>query len=158
MSTGVCGKIYINFQDVRKEVELAFNIEKIANNFKIGTKLGGNISSCIYDKYCNENHRRGLIFELTDSPLDSHAEYLFAPGSYENNEPLPDRMKKVQNLLETLLKLDGVIKISLEMDYLFATGDEDEISIRASDFCEKMIKEYNQNKGFLPVLKLDIVK
>ena len=156
MSTGVCGVIRTSFKEVREEVKLAFDFERIANNLAIGSRLGGNISKYVYDKYFGERGKKNLIFELTDSPLDIHAEELFAPRRYESREPLSERMNRVQKLLETILELEGIIKISLDINYLFESGNEDEVSVRVSDFCEKMIQMDNQNEEFPPVLRLEI--
>ena len=158
MSTGVCGIIYTNFHEENEEMELAFCFERIANNLKIGTKLGGNITKYVFDKYIGERGRKALFFELTDTPIDIHAETLFAPNSYKNSEPLSNRMSRVQDLFETLLSIRNVITITLEVNYLFADGTERETTINAKAFCEVMVQMFHQNEGFPPVARFKITK
>jgi hypothetical protein len=158
MSTGVCGIMHTNLQNINEVTEYAFNFEKVANKLRIGTKQGGNISRYVYDKLINTSNSGDIIYELVDSPLDIHADDLFALGSYENIEPLPDRMDRVQQLFEILLKLEDVAYISLYTNYLFTDGDEEEVCIRAADFCKTMIKMYQQKEAFLPALRFKIIK
>lgn len=156
MSTGVCGIIRTDINDVEYEVDLSFYFEKKANEFRIGTKMGGNISKYVYDKYEDEREKGGIIFELTDSPLDNYAENLFELDGVDNSENLLYRMKRVENLFESLLNHEHVKQITFEVNYLF-TESEKPSSIKLSEFCEKIDDIYHQCEVFVPVIKLEIV-
>lgn len=158
MSTGVCGIVRTNIHDVEYKVNLAFYFEKRANELEIGTKMGGNISRNVYDKYADERGKGGIIFELTDSPLDNHADDLFGVEYIGDRESLFNRMKRVQMLFEPLLNYENVIQIDLVINYLFEESEDDNvIYIRLSEFCEKVTEIYRECDMYLPVAKLKIV-
>ena len=141
-------------RDVSLEVDLSFCFEKQANKLGIGTKMGGNVSEFVYEKYSNERGKVGFIFELTDSPLDNYAEDLFAV--YE--ECLMCRMQKVQKLFESLLNHGNIRQITFEVNYLFGEN-ADEICIEATDFCKTAMALYNENDDVNPpIIKFSISK
>lgn len=162
MSLCVCGIIHAGIRDVEFEVELAFRFEKKANELGIGTKMGGNISRYVYDKYSNEHGKVSIIFELIDSPLDNQAEDLFGEDIFEEdgyvkNPSLQKRMDRVQKLFEYLLDYPRVTQIDLEINYLFEEGEEYKY-IRVSEFCDKVAEIYNKSAFLIPVTKFKIVR
>ena len=158
MSTGVCGVIYVRYQDVKKEVELSFEFEKIANSLKIGMKMGGNISTYVYEEYNNKKQGRGILFELTDSPLDNYAEDLFAPETYERIESITVRMNKVQSLLKAILEQEYITKVIMYVNYLFFDGNENIVTVKSNEFCERIIRMYHESDDPQPTLRLEIIK
>ena len=88
--------------------ELAFAMQRAANDARIGINIQQNISEDAKRRCELQRIERRLCFELTDSPLDESAAYLFRPnGSREElpaykvvrNEDFAYRMARVQTLL-----------------------------------------------------------
>ena len=158
MSTCVCGIVCTDIHDVDYEVKLAFYFEKIANEYSIGTKMGGNISDKVYKKYTKTQGKGGIVFELTDSPLDNNAENLFWPNDFGGADSLQCRIQRIQNLFERLLGYKHVTKIVFETNYLFDDGNErDSIVVSQTDFCTKFT-QFCLDCVFVPVLKFEITR
>lgn len=156
MSTGICGIIRTDIKDISYQIDLAFYFEKIANELRIGTRMGGNISKFVYDKYTGECGKGAVFFELTDSPVDIHAEELFALDScLDNGGNLLERLTRVKMLLEKVLNYKHVVQIDFEVNYLFGES-EHFLCIKVSEFCEKIMEVYKSCDVFLPVMKMEI--
>ena len=154
MSMGVCGIVHVDKRDVSLETDLSFYFEAQSNSLGIGTKIGGNVSKFVYDRYTDKHGRVGFVFELTDSPLDQYAEDLFAV--YE--ECLTCRMQRVQKLFEGFLEHEHIKRITLETNY-FLGESEDEINIDVMDFCKVAVALYNKSDDINPpMLKFCISK
>jgi len=154
MSTGVSGIIYANKTDVNYEVELSFYFEKIANEERIGSKLGGNVSKEVYNNYSDMGKDYSFIFELLDTPLDNFAEELSGPNMYNIGvTSLLDRMRKVQSLFEKILSYKQVTKIMLDINYL-AGLNEKILRLNVLDFAEEVSNLYESNTVFPPVVRL----
>ena len=158
MSLCVCGIIHTNLQNINDIVSLSFVIERIANNLSIGTTMGGNVSKYVYDNFWNNHDEYSFLFELTDSPLDNCAEELFVSESYPNLHPFSERMGRVQQLIKSILDINGVKKITLIINYLYFDDSStiNEESITVSEFYEKM--RVIDDIYFSPTIRFEIIK
>lgn len=159
MSTGVSGIVYANNNDVFYATEVSFFFEKIANKYKIGSKLGRNITEVTYDKYAEESEKYLFIFELMDTPLDNYAEELFEPNMYGqgDSDKLHLRMKRVESMLKEILDYKYVTKIVLDINYLFGFN-ENELDIKVFDFAQTISSLYCKNDVFVPTIRINIIK
>lgn len=156
MSIGVSGMIYADTEDINYKVQLSFYFEQIANEKKIGSKLGGNVSKEVYNNYYDLREEYSIIFELLDTPLDNCAQELFAPNMYGGEAiSLAHRMQKVQNLIEKVLNYEQVTKVILDINYLDGIG-ENIIKIDINNFKNEVVKLYEPIGVFPPVVRLII--
>ena len=156
MSLEEFGTIHTNFNSVDAEITIAFEFERIANALKIGTRIGGNISKYVYDNYFTKRCLGNIPFELTNSPLDPNVEELFMHWSYEQNEPYIVRMRRVQQLFERILNINGVLRITLIIASQLINNNDKVASIKISEFCNSMLKI--EDVYFSPPIRLIITK
>ena len=156
LSIGVCGIVHTNKHNVLLEVNLSFSIVEIATKYGIGMKMGGNISNLVHEKYASKQKKEGIVFELVDSPLDNTANELFAPEMYGGQEPLENRMKRVECLLYEILQLNNVTHISLIIGDTFEE-EEEEVFIVVSEFRKVITEKYKNNAFFEIFAKFKIL-
>lgn len=159
MSTGVSGIIFTDKSDVSYAIETSFYFEKIANKYRIGSKLGGNVTEDAYNNYVKESENYAFIFELMDSPLDNYAEDLFEPDIYgqSNSENLYSRMKRVEDMFNEVISHKFVSKIVLDINYLFGFK-ENELVIKVTDFAQTVSSLYAVDDVFVPAIRIIVKK
>lgn len=112
---------------------------------------------------CSESNG-GSAFELTDSPLDESAAYLFRPnGSREElpaykvvrNEDFAYRMARVQTLLSKFLLLQSVDHIVLYVNPAYGVREQ-QCAIKADTFSKTVVDFYGRSGVGTPSLVLTI--
>jgi len=160
MSTGVSGIVYANNNsDAFYATKISFDFEKIANKYGIGSKLGGNVTEEVYNKYAEDNGSYLFLFELMDSPLDNYAEELFEPEMYgeSDSENLLSRMKRIESMLKEFLDCNSITQIVLDINYLFGFK-ENELVIKVSEFAQTIRGQYVENDVNVPAIRIIVKK
>ena len=146
MSIKVCGYIHTVPLEISQLVDLYFKITKLSYENKIGIRLGGNATEFARNKF-NQN-TCGIIFDISDDPLDFNAEILFSGDNckifvggsrVDYGESLYSRMSRIQSFLFKLLEINPITKIILDVDYL-NFSDLPVVKLHPIDYCNKIIK------------------
>lgn len=164
MSIGISGIIKLKKYSVNNVVELSFEISRLAAIYKIGFKMGGNVSEEVNEIYKDEWTSKSIMFEFMDSPLDNYAEDLFQPTiekdkDYEKEfrEIMITNLNKIKELIHFMLNNEMVETIDLDINYLFKESNErKEISINQMN--EYILGEYQKSNYFVPTIGMRIKK
>lgn len=151
-----------NYQETLSEkIEFSFKIQEIANRNRIGVNQGGNISEhsikCLKEMVGKDVY--GHKFELTDDPLDYNAEYIFGGYDYDKEiyeeDSFEIRIRKVNRFIKEVLEVKTVERLELFINV--DSGCEFKIiDMNLKDFCNRMTKEFIQEDGWTPSLKIII--
>ncbi len=158
MSIKVSGYFCINSSNLKVQDDISFLIMESACEFRIGCKMGGNISRRAVDNYKSVIDERALMFELMDTPLDNTADELFGNETYGNNvyeEKLLQRLSRIQHFFQKCLKNPEIDKIVLDINYLDGFR-ENYVELRADRFAETVYGLYEKNSIYSPVLSCQI--
>lgn len=125
MSIGVSGVIKLKKYSVSNAVELSYEISRLAAIYKIGFKMGGNVSEEVYEIYKDELTSESIMFEFMDSPMDNYAEELFQPTiekdkdfEKEFRKIINNNLNKIVELFRIMLDKPIVDVIDLDINYL----------------------------------------
>lgn len=163
MSVGICG--YIDFQSdsISELIDFSFHVIQQATRYKLGCKLGGNISEDAFSKLQNDRTESMILMEIMDTPLDNYANGVCQPRVNISENPNLDISDKItmnlnclQEFLMRLLDYENVIKIMLHFDYVFSQGNEKIIETSIDNFVNVMKNKYYENNCFTPELKIII--
>ena len=160
------GKIYYDPRETSYGYmeELAFAMQRAANDARIGINIQQNISEDAKRRCELQRIERRLCFELTDSPLDESAAYLFRPnGSREElpaykvvrNEDFAYRMARVQTLLSKFLLLQSVDHIVLYVNPAYGVREQ-QCAVKADTFSKTVVDFYGRSGVGTPSLVLTI--
>ena len=153
------GKIYYDPRETSYGYmeELAFAMQRAANDARIGINIQQNISEEAKKRCELQRIERRLCFELTDSPLDENAAYLFRPsGDGEaRNEDFAYRMARVQTLLSKFLLFPSVDRIVLYVNPAYGVREQP-CAIKAEAFSKTVVDFYNLGGVGAPSLAMTI--
>ena len=160
------GKIYYDPRETSYGYmeELAFAMQRAANDARIGINIQQNISEEAKKRCELQRIERRLCFELTDSPLDENAAYLFRPSgdgeelpAYKvaRNEDFAYRMARVQTLLSKFLLFPSVDRIVLYVNPAYGVREQP-CAIKAEAFCKTVVDFYNLGGVGAPSLAMTI--
>ena len=124
-----------------EQINLSFQITKLAAKNKIGTNFGGNIAQSFSHRLKNLK-KNEILFELTDDPMDIDATELFMGAGF------PDYSKRMQNIqifLKTLFLDKIIFKLTLDINPYATEVETIEfkvpiINIKVNDFCSKIFE------------------
>jgi hypothetical protein len=165
VSIGICG--YIDFQSNKMEEmdELSFYVMSKAIEYRIGCKMGGNISreaDSLLDKGETDS---AIVFELMETPLDNYANGLCQPSIDIQEEieadisiKINENMRRLQKFLECILNYQKVNRIVLQFDYLFENEESNCVEINVQQFTDFMNQAYEDNDCVVPKLRVNIIK
>lgn len=163
MSVGICGYIDFECNSVSDLIEYSFYIMSQATLYRLGCKIGGNISDYARSILDNELTSSNIFMEIMDTPLDNFANALCQPSINNIVDPHLDIEDKImmnltclQEFLQGIFNFKNVNKIVLHFNYLFNQNDEKVLEITADKFSQVMIQCYKQNDCFAPELKIII--
>lgn len=90
-----------------------------ASKYRIGCKLGENVSNKVIDNYETLFGENILAFELMDTPIDNTADVLFGNELYDDSSDnsLILRLKRVEGFLEDVLSDREISKLLLDINY-----------------------------------------
>ncbi len=164
MSIGFCGMIYLSTNNVKEHVELAYYIQQKAIDYKLGCKLGGNVSEDVYNLYEEKLSVKTILFELMDTPLDNYANTIFQPtiDSEDNYEDcfasiMEHNMSKIKEFFHDILENGIIEKIVVDVNYLFKENKK-VIDISIAEFNMNIINQYINNNYFTPDISYCIKK
>lgn len=157
MSIGVSGIIYLNNKEVSYKNKLSFKVVEYASQYRIGCKLGGNVSNKVIDNYETLFGENILAFELMDTPIDNTADVLFGNELYDDSSDnsLILRLKRVEGFLEDVLSDREISKLLLDINY-YETPVEYNLKIKNSNFTKEIVRLYEKDSVFAPVVKVII--
>ena len=158
------GKIYYDPRETSYGYmeELAFAMQRAANDARINIQQ--NISEEAKKRCELQRIERRLCFELTDSPLDENAAYLFRPSgdgeelpAYKvaRNEDFAYRMARVQTLLSKFLLFPSVDRIVLYVNPAYGVREQP-CAIKAEAFSKTVVDFYNLGGVGAPSLAMTI--
>ncbi|MBD5539923.1 MAG: hypothetical protein HDR00_01790 [Lachnospiraceae bacterium] len=164
MSIGVSGIIKLKKYSVSNAVELSYEISRLATIYKIGFKMGGNVSEEVYEIYKDELTSESIMFEFMDTPLDNYAGELFQPTigkdtDYEKEfrKIMINNLNKIVELFRIMLDNEIIDVIDLDINYLFKElNDRKELSI--GEMNDYILKEYQKSNYCVPTLSIRIKK
>jgi len=146
-----------------KRIEVSFDFVQCAIKNKIGIKVGGNTNQILLKNI--KDMKNKLAFELTDDPIDTTAECLFAGNGIkiqisdvriDSGESLASRMTRLQNFFREMLENIIIKRIDLRVN--IEDGDEYEtILVNADDFCNTIVALYEQENNWTPTVRIEIV-
>jgi hypothetical protein len=149
---------------VKDEIKIAYKLISLSVEFEIGLHLGGN--STFQSNNNGELEYKQTPFNFSDDPLDNNAECLFVGDGIEVTiddvrvdfeESLEKRMLKLQNFFKKALAIDFLTHFELNVN--IEDGDSFEtISIGVDEFKEEMIRLYEKEGNWTPIVKLIITR
>ena len=105
-----------------------------------------------------------IPFDITDDPLDVNADCLFGGDGVkmyvrgyrvDNGETLANRLLKLQNFFHKILSSEKIIKIILNIN--FGKGeDHDLFVLKVEQFQDEILKLYEKNNNWTPLLRIEI--
>ena len=159
MSTFVSGIFCLNKNDLITQEKFTFRVQKIASDFEIGCKFGGNISEAAFKNYSAEHVSLNTAFELMDTPIDNSSEELFGPEIYEeeNEGNLEKRMLRIENFFHSILESSEVDRIILDICYTEGFKEQT-LELQCFEFTKRITTLYAENIGYAPIIRLVIKK
>jgi len=132
-------------------------VVEYASKYRIGCKLGGNVSNKVIDNYETLFGENILAFELMDTPIDNTADVLFGNELYDDSSDnsLILRLKRVEGFLEDVLSDREISKLLLDINY-YETPVEYNLKIKSSNFTKEIVRLYEKDSVFAPVVKVII--
>lgn len=164
MSIGICGYINYNSDDIEEKDDCAYFIMEQSIKWRLGCKLGGNISEHAYN-IMEKNTSNSIIFmEIMDTPLDNYAEEMCQPtveGNDNSEESIRQKLASnfgaLQGFLKSIMEHEKVKGIVLYFNYEFWQEDDKVVETSLDDFVYEMLENYKEKEYFAPILKNIII-
>lgn len=163
MSIGICGSIDYNSDEIEEEVDCAYFIMEQSIKWRLGCKLGGNISKHAYAIMEKNTSKSPIFIEVMDTPLDNYAQEMCQPSvdgddDSEANirQKLVSNFGDLQGFLKSILNHEKVKSIVLYFNYEFWQEDDKVVEIKVDDFVNEMLENYKEKEYWAPVLKICI--
>lgn len=163
MSVGICGYIDYLSDTISEEIDYSYFIMRQSINYKVGCKLGGNISQDAYSIMENDMLSSGISFEIMDTPLDNFANDICQPtisindpSEIDINEKICSNIGNLQEFLQSILNFEKVNQIVIYFNYEFLQDNYKEERIDINIFKSTILDNYKKNDLFTPTLVLRI--
>ena len=99
MSVGICGFVNYSSDNILEEINFSYFIMEQSIKWKLGCKLGGNISNYAYSVMEKDITKSIILIEIMDTPLDNYADEICQPTiDINNNSEFSVRQKLNINL------------------------------------------------------------
>ena len=161
MSIGICGSIDYNSDEIEEEVDCAYFIMEQSIKWRLGCKLGGNISEHAYDIMEKNTSKSPIFMEIMDTPLDNYAQEMCQPsidgdGDSEASirQKLVSNFGDLQGFLKSIMKHEKVRGIVLYFNYEFWQEDDKVVEMQVDNFVDGMLENYKEKEYWAPVLKI----
>ena len=157
MSYFLFGAVEHSSQEDNLDLDMAWQLVKtgIRNNLFLF------IGPSIYQENVNEMILKqagfkGISFLITGSPLENTSDSLISPYQHPGtwHDSLSDCVSRLSNWASEVLRLNGVVGITLGMTEGYDTNFE-ELSLTLEDFQAELIKRFKEY-GDVPSLKVRI--
>lgn len=161
MSIGICGYIDYNSDDIEEKVDCSYYVMDQSIKWRLGCKLGGNISKHAYAIVEKNISKSTILMEIMETPLDNYAEEMCQPSvDIDDDSEAGIRQKLVlnfvnlQGFLKSIMNHEKVGGIELYFNYEFWQEDDKVVEMQVDDFVDEMLENYKEEEYWAPVLKI----
>lgn len=163
MSIGLCGYMDFSSDSLSDEVFLSHFIVGQSVKYKLGCKLGGNVSRHAYN-ILESNPTGGTMFiEIMDTPLDNYADGMLQPNidirdasETDIADIIKSNLDNLQNFLQSIINYKNINRIVLYFNYEFWQNEDKTVDVNINNFSDIMLDYYKKNDYSAPVLKIVI--
>lgn len=163
MSIGLCGYIDFSSGSLSDKISLSYFIVEQSSKYRLGCKLGGNVSHHAYTILENDATNTKMFMEIMDTPLDNYANDMFHPNINTGEDSEVDIVEQIslnlfylQGFLQSIINYKKVNGITLYFNYEFLQNEDKTVDISICDFSDIMLDYYSKNDYFAPALKIII--